>query len=213
MSGIQSGSTHLIIPKRIFAVVTLVALGGLSGVLVSNHLYNRQVGKFLHEKTRAAHKANWYLMQENYASRALFHKLTVQMDEDAKDGMITQEESGGFHQLAQRFMEGLQRIQDLVGEKDFRLWEYENKLEYIEERLANAEELETEMAAYINKMASQLLKTGKALPAGLADQPYFGAGKKSEEERRRFGPWPHTGPSRVTRSPCSRRGDGVCREK
>ncbi len=55
------------------------------------------------------------------------------------------------------------------------------------------------MAAYINKMASQLLKTGKALPAGLADQPYFGAGKKSEEERRRFGPWPHTGPSRVTR--------------
>ena len=96
-------------------------------------------------------------------------------------------------------MEGLQRIQDLVGEKDFRLWEYENKLEYIEERLANAEELETEMAAYINKMASQLLKTGKALPAGLADQPYFGAAKNSEEERRRFGPWPHTGPSRVTR--------------
>ena len=32
------------------------------------------------------------------------------------------------------------------------------------------------------------LKRGKALPAGLADQPYFGAGKKSEEERRRFRP-------------------------
>ena len=69
---------------------------------------------------------------------------------------------------------------------------------------------ETEMAAYINKMASQLLKTGKALPAGLADQPYFGGAKQAEEG---FGPWPHTGPSRVTRSPCSRRGDGVCREK
>jgi len=49
-------------------------------------------------------------------------------------------------------------------------------------------------------MASQLLKTGKALPAGLADQPYFGAAKKAEEEeRRRFGPWPHTVSSRVTR--------------
>ena len=56
------------------------------------------------------------------------------------------------------------------------------------------------MAAYINKMASQLLKTGKALPAGLADQPYFGGAKQAEEEeRRRFGPWPHTGSSRVIR--------------
>ena len=200
MSGIQTGSTHLIIPKRIFAVVTLAALGGLSGVLVSNHLYNRQVGKFLHEKTRAAHKANWYLMQENYASRALFHKLTVQMDEDAKDGKITEEESGGFHQLAQRFMEGLQSMQDRIEEKEFRLWETEVLLDYLEEKLVNTEDIETEMAAYINKMASQLSKRGKALPAGLADQPYFGAGKKSEEEeRRRFGPWPHTGPSRVTR--------------
>ena len=54
MSGIQSGSSHLIIPKRIFAVVTLGALGGLSGVLVSNHLYNRQVEQFFHEKTSAA---------------------------------------------------------------------------------------------------------------------------------------------------------------
>jgi hypothetical protein len=96
-------------------------------------------------------------------------------------------------------MEGLQSVQDRVEEKEFRLWETEVLLEYLEEKLANTEDLETEMAAYINKMASQLLKTGKALPAGLADQPYFGAAKNSEEERRRFGPWPHTGPSRVTR--------------
>ena len=61
MSGIQSGSSHLIIPKRIFAVVTLGALGGLSGVLVSNHLYNRQVEQFLHEKTSAAKRANTQL--------------------------------------------------------------------------------------------------------------------------------------------------------
>ena len=52
----------------------------------------------------------------------------------------------------------------------------------------NTEDLETEMAAYINEMASQLLKRGKALPAGLADQPYFGGAKKAEEERRRFRP-------------------------
>ena len=88
MSGIQSGSSHLIIPKRIFAVVTLGALGGLSGVLVSNHLYNRQVEQFLHEKTSAAKRANTQLTGEKDDYRALFNKLTVQMDEDAKDGAI-----------------------------------------------------------------------------------------------------------------------------
>ena len=84
MSGIQSGSSHLIIPKRIFAVVTLGALGGLSGVLVSNHLYNRQVEQFLHEKTSAAKRANTQLTGEKDDYRALFNKLTVQMDEDDK---------------------------------------------------------------------------------------------------------------------------------
>ena len=190
MSGIQSSSSHLIIPKRIFAVVTLAALGGLSGVLVSNHLYNRQVARFLHGKTRAAHKANLDLANEKDAHRALFHKLTVQMDKNAKDGKITQEESGGFHQLAQRFMDGFQSLQDRLEEKEFRLWETEVKLDYLEERLVNTEDVETEMAAYINKMASQLQKTGKALPAGLADQPYFGGAKKAEEGRRRLRPRP-----------------------
>ena len=190
MSGIQSSSSHLIIPKRIFAVVTLSALGGLSGVLVSNHLYNRQVARFLHGKTRAAHKANLDLANEKDAHRALFHKLTVQMDENAKDGKITQEESGGFHQLAQRFMDGFQSLQDRLEEREFQLWTKEALQEYQEERLVTAEELETEMAAYINKMASQLEKRGKPLPAGLADQPYFGAAKKSEERRRRLRPRP-----------------------
>ena len=164
------------------------ALGGLSGVLVSNHLYNRQVARFLHGKTRAAHKANLDLANEKDAHRALFHKLTVQMDENAKDGKITQEESGGFHQLAQRFMDGFQSLQDRLEDREFQLWTKEALQEYLEERLVTAEELETEMSAYINKMASQLLKTGKALPAGLADQPYFGGASKKEEERRRFRP-------------------------
>ena len=79
-------------------------------------------------------------------------------------------------------------MQDRLEEREFRLWETEVLLDYLEERLVNTEDVETEMAAYINKMASQLLKRGKALPAGLADHPYFGSAnlKKSEEERRRF---------------------------
>ena len=184
MSGIQTGSTHLIIPKRIFAVVTLAALGGLSGVLVSNHLYNRQVEQFLHEKTRAAHKANWYLMQEKDDYRALFNKLTVQMDEDAKDGKITEEESRRVPS-ARAAIHG--RVADpcRIGSRrrSFNCWEKEGAAGVPGGAAReHGGHLETEMAAYINKMASQLLKRGKALPAGLADQPYFGGAKKAEEE-------------------------------
>ena len=174
MSGIQSGSSHLIIPKRIFAVVTLGALGGLSGVLVSNHLYNRQVEQFLHEKTSAAKRANTQLTGEKDDYRALFNKLTVQMDEDAKDGKITQEESGGFHQLAQRLMEGLQSMQDLLEEKEFQLWEKEGLLEYQEERLLDSEDQEVQMALYINILARSVLALNLTLPEGLEEQPYYG---------------------------------------
>ena len=178
MSGIQSGSSHLIIPKRIFAVVTLGALGGLSGVLVSNHLYNRQVEQFLHEKTSAAKRANTQFTGEKDDYRALFNKFTVQMDEDAKDGKITQEESGGFHQFAQRLMEGLQSMQDLLEEKEFQLWEKEGLLEYQEERLVNTEDLETEMAAYINEMASQLLKGARPCPRVWRTSPTSAARRR-----------------------------------
>ena len=134
---------------------------------------------------KAAKRANTQLTGEKDDYRALFNKLTVQMDEDAKDGKITQEESGGFHQLAQRLMEGLPSMQDLLEEKEFQLWEKEGLLEYQEERLVNTVDLETEMAA-TSTTASQPPGRG-ALPAGLADRPILG-GPQAEEERRRSGP-------------------------
>ena len=153
---------------------------------MSNHLYNRQVEQFLHEKTSAAKRAITQLTGEKDDYRALFNKLTVQMDEDAKDGKITQEESGGFHQLAQRLMEGWLSMQDLLEEKEFQLWEKEGLLEYQEERLMNTEDLEMEMAAYINEMAANCMLKG-ARP--LSPRPWVwrtarGGGAKKEEERR-----------------------------
>ena len=40
-------------------------------------------------------------------------------------------------------------MQDKLEERDFRLWEKEGLLKHLEERLVNAEELETELASFI----------------------------------------------------------------
>ena len=73
---IVSGSSHLIIPKKILAVSLLALLGGFTGVLVSNHVYSRRVETFLHQKTKSVAKSNKQLEGEQEDYRALFNKLT-----------------------------------------------------------------------------------------------------------------------------------------
>mmetsp|Transcript_9076 Transcript_9076/g.27330 ORF Transcript_9076/g.27330 Transcript_9076/m.27330 type:complete len:243 (-) Transcript_9076:1136-1864(-) len=176
-TGVVSGSSHLIIPKRILAVVSLSLLGGMTGVILSNHLYARQIETFLHEKTKMVSKANRQLEGEQEDYRALFNKLTWQLDEDGGKGEgkdLSKEEIGGFHQLAQRLLEGLQAMQDLLEEKEFQLWEKEGLLEYQEERLLDSEDQEVQMALYINMLAQQMLALNLTLPEGLEEQPYYG---------------------------------------
>lgn len=80
-----------------------------------------------------------------------------------------------FQEQAQSLMEGLSDMQTLLEEKEFQLWEKEGLLEYQEERLMNSEDLELEMANYINEMAQTLLAKNASLPAGLEEKPYYGS--------------------------------------
>lgn len=80
-----------------------------------------------------------------------------------------------FQEQAQQLMEGLSDMQTLLEEKEFQLWEKEGLLEYQEERLMNSEDLELEMANYINEMAQMLLQKNASLPAGLEEKPYYGS--------------------------------------
>ena len=66
-----------------------------------------------------------------------------------------------FQEQAQALMEGLSDMQTLLEEKEFQLWEKEGLLEYQEERLMNSEDLELEMANYINESPSQALGAHK----------------------------------------------------
>ena len=75
---------------------------------------------------------------------------------------------------AQVLLQGLEDMQSVVEEKEFQLWEREGLLEYQEERLLNSEELELEMAGYINRMAALYREQGMPLPGGLEDKPYLG---------------------------------------
>jgi hypothetical protein len=80
-----------------------------------------------------------------------------------------------FQEQAQALMEGLSDMQTLLEEKEFQLWEKEGLLEYQEERLMNSEDLELEMANYINEMAQTLRDKNASLPAGLEEKPYYGS--------------------------------------
>lgn len=80
-----------------------------------------------------------------------------------------------FQEQAQALMEGLSDMQTLLEEKEFQLWEKEGLLEYQEERLMNSEDLELEMANYINEMAQMLLQKNQTLPPGLEEKPYYGS--------------------------------------
>jgi len=80
-----------------------------------------------------------------------------------------------FQEQAQQLMEGLSDMQTLLEEKEFQLWEKEGLLEYQEERLMNSEDLELEMANYINEMAQALVAKNSTLPAGLEEKPYYGS--------------------------------------
>ncbi len=101
-----------------------------------------------------------------------------------------------FQEQAQALMEGLSDMQTLLEEKEFQLWEKEGLLEYQEERLMNSEDLELEMANFINEMAQSLLQHNASLPAGLEEKPYYGSqlanvdddpsnGEYGEENRKR----------------------------
>ena len=192
MKTIISGSNHFIIPKKIVFTAFMVGLGAFFGMYLSEHLHAKRTETFLKKKNDSVKDANTKLVKEKSAYQSIFDELKDHLAdwEKGRDMSLTEqaEHVTSFHDQAQQLMQGLQDMQDLLEEKEFQLWEKEGLLEYQEERLVNTEDLETEMAAYINEMASQLLKRGKALPAGLADQPYFGGASKKEEERRRFRP-------------------------
>ena len=67
----------------------------------------------------------------------------------------------------------------------WQLWEKEGLLEFQEERLTNSEDLELEMAEYINSLA-ELIKANKLdLPKDLKSKAYFqaGAGDSSQKTK------------------------------
>jgi hypothetical protein len=55
-------------------------------------------------------------------------------------------DSLAWQQRAETMLENLQRMQDLLEEKEMQLWEKENELEFQKARLRNSADLETEMA-------------------------------------------------------------------
>jgi len=123
--------------------------------------------------------SNDKLKKEKSEYAVIFGELTEHLEEWKKGRDMSLEQQAkhvvSFQEQAEALMEGLSDMQTLLEEKEFQLWEKEGLLEYQEERLMNSEDLELEMANYINEMAQTLLGKELSLPAGLEEKPYYGS--------------------------------------
>merc|ERR1719198_2284078 len=150
----------------------MVGLGAFFGMYLSEHLHAKRTETFLKKKNESVKDANEKLVKEKSAYQSIFDELKDHLAdwEKGRDMSLTEqaEHVTSFHD------QGLQVMQDLLEEKEFQLWEKEGLLEYQEERLMNTEDLEMEMAGYINDMATSLQALNASLPDGLEQQPYFG---------------------------------------
>jgi hypothetical protein len=179
MSSVISGTQHFIIPKRIVWTAMLVGIGTFLGMYLSEHLRAKQTESFLKHKNDGVKSANSRLKKEKSEYQVIFGELTEHLEEWKKGRDMSLEQQAQhvttFQEQAQALMEGLSDMQTLLEEKEFQLWEKEGLLEYQEERLMNSEDLELEMANYINEMAQSLLQKNASLPAGLEEKPYYGS--------------------------------------
>mmetsp|Transcript_11679 Transcript_11679/g.14092 ORF Transcript_11679/g.14092 Transcript_11679/m.14092 type:complete len:226 (+) Transcript_11679:70-747(+) len=174
-----SGTQHFIIPKRIVWTTILVGIGTFLGMYLSEHLRAVQTETFLKHKNEGVKNSNDKLKQEKTEYQVIFGELSEHLDEWKKGRDMSIEQQAqhvqSFQEQAQALMEGLSDMQTLLEEKEFQLWEKEGLLEYQEERLMNSEDLELEMANYINEMAQSLLQKNETLPPGLEEKPYYGS--------------------------------------
>ena len=178
MKTIISGSNHFIIPKKIVFTAFMVGLGAFFGMYLSEHLHAKRTETFLKKKNDSVKDANTKLVKEKSAYQSIFDELKDHLAdwEKGRDMSLVEqaEHVTSFHEQARELLNGLKSMQDLLEEKEFQLWEKEGLLEYQEERLMDSEDLELEMASFINQLADKLLALNKTLPEGLERRPYYG---------------------------------------
>ena len=178
MKTIISGSQHFIIPKKIVMTTFMVGMGAFVGTYISEHMHYRQNEQFIRSKNLGVQESNSKLLREKIAYESIFDELKDHLAdwEKGRDMSLVEqaEHVTNFHEQAQELLKGLKSMQDLLEEKEFQLWEKEGLLEYQEERLMDSEDLELEMASFINQLADKLLALNKTLPEGLERRPYYG---------------------------------------
>lgn len=177
---------------------------------LETHIRAKQTEAFLRHKNDSVKVSNDKLKREKDEYQQIFGELNEHLDEWKKGRDMSLQETAqhvsSFQSQASVLMEGLSDMQTLLEEKEFQLWEKEGLLEYQEERLMNSEDLELEMADFINDMAAKLVKVNGTLPDGLEDKPYFGSEDAAiqefetegdQEERRRLMTTPRPGSLRA----------------
>mmetsp|Transcript_34817 Transcript_34817/g.57356 ORF Transcript_34817/g.57356 Transcript_34817/m.57356 type:complete len:265 (+) Transcript_34817:131-925(+) len=173
---ITSGTSHLIIPKRIVLTTIMIGLGAMLGMYLSEHMRAARTATILKTKNQAIKDKNELLVSEKEGYSDMLKELEGHMTEWAEEGGVPDEfldKHKGFHDIAEALMKQVQSVHDLLIEKEYELIDKEALLEYQEQQLMDSEELEDRMVGYINTMATKLVALKQPLPAGLEAEPFF----------------------------------------
>jgi len=173
---ITSGTSHLIIPKRIVLTAILIGLGTMLGMYLSEHMRAKRTESILKVKNASIKEKNDMLLAEKEEYSTMLKELEGHMSEWAEEGNIPEEfleKHKGFHEVATSLMKQLSLVHDLLTEKEYELLDKEAMLEYQEQQLLDSEELEDRMVNYINQMAATLVKLKQPIPDGLENELFF----------------------------------------
>mmetsp|Transcript_3961 Transcript_3961/g.5512 ORF Transcript_3961/g.5512 Transcript_3961/m.5512 type:complete len:188 (-) Transcript_3961:317-880(-) len=177
MNTIQSGTSHLIVPKKIVFGFILVGLGCILGTYLSEHLHARRTEQSLKKKNDAAQAANVKLENQKSEYKDILSALEGHLAEWAEDGELPQEfqdKHKEFSETAAKLAEGMNELHYKLLDKEFELYDKEALLEYQEVFILDSEDMEERMMKYINTMGQQLTEMKEPLPEGLEDEIFYG---------------------------------------
>lgn len=161
----------VLLDKRHLAPIIIVVLSIFVGIKMHGHLRIREAAKRHGERNARVREMNSRLVAEKEQIKDLMGR--IQNSKTVKSPQLA--EATEFKNAAEAIYTSLQERGDLLASKEELLWTKE--MEIIETRrlMSARQQIETEMAQFVNALASSLVDHNLTIPSGLASKPYVAA--------------------------------------
>jgi hypothetical protein len=167
----REGSVFVLLDKRHLFPLLIVALSIFGGIKLHAQLLIRESVKRHRERNAKVKIMNTRLIAEKDELKQLMKHI----EQNKKSDSNQLSEATEFKDAATAVFNSLQERGDLLASKEELLWAKELEIVETRRRMSARQEIETEMAQFINSMASTLIEHNCSIPSGLARKPYVAA--------------------------------------